>query len=142
PRVPRAVRLVVVAEHPDQVGAQRKGNFRGAGLIRPRLRARLGQLEIREVSVVAGPEARLGDVQRQARAVMPLLRLLSGHSENLPSAAKLCSTLREFYYRSPARSTTPRPEPSACPAAHSRSPGNHRYDNRRSSPASEAIEAS
>jgi hypothetical protein len=77
--VPRAMRLVVLAEHADQVAAQRKGFGGRASLVRPRLGAGFAQRDMREVDRVAGAEARLGHVQRQARAIGSGSCLRAGH---------------------------------------------------------------
>ena len=51
--VPRAVSLIFLPQHADEIGAQREGFFRGAVFIRPRLRARRRQVEVGKIRVVA-----------------------------------------------------------------------------------------
>ncbi len=70
-RVPRAMRLVVIAQHADQVMRQRRRIQRLAGLVRAELLACLGNVEMAVIHLVAGAEIRFGDMQGQRGLVLP-----------------------------------------------------------------------
>ena len=63
--IPRADRLVIVAEDADEVGRERVGFGRGSRDIGPRRTACRGNFQRGEIGRVAGPERRLGHVQRE-----------------------------------------------------------------------------
>ena len=74
-----AYRAVLIVKHADQIDAQRLGLDRVASLVGARLRSGGGNDDVRVVDLVAGAEARLGHVQRQARAIGSGSCLLAGH---------------------------------------------------------------
>src|SRR5690606_39918385 len=67
------------SEHADEIAAQRPGLRGGAGLVGARLRARVRNHQVGEVGLLARACLRLGNVQRQARAIGPVLKLRLGH---------------------------------------------------------------
>ena len=71
--------LMVVAEHADEVASSAGGSRRRRAGIGPRRGARGGNVHRRKVGRVAGPERRLGHVQRELRRVAAQAWVLVAH---------------------------------------------------------------
>ena len=78
-RVPGADRLIVVAQHADELHRQRMRLARFGCDIGARRSSRGRYLQRREVGRVAGPEWRFGDVQRERGRVAAEARILVTH---------------------------------------------------------------
>src|SRR5690606_14739085 len=83
-RIPRPVGMVVVAQDADQVVAKGPGLRSLASFVRPRLRPRLGDGNVREIHGIAGTETTLRHVKRQARTVASGIILPVGHGSLPP----------------------------------------------------------
>jgi hypothetical protein len=64
------MRQVVIAKDPDEVVAKWAGLHRWAGLLRPRLRTRLGHDDVRKIDRIAWSKQWFGDVKSEPRAVV------------------------------------------------------------------------
>ena len=76
-RVPRANRLAAIVEHANEVGAERECLFRFRGNVGTRRLAGRRHQNRRKVGCIAGPEGRLGDMQRQRRPIAARTRFIA-----------------------------------------------------------------